>query len=57
MEIVFVWSWFSFIIGALSAIVLLLAVLFRLAFKQWKKGQKAKDDIGKMFDGWSGKAS
>ena len=29
--------------------------LFGIAYKQWKKGQKAKDDISKMFETWGGR--
>lgn len=35
----------------------LIVGLFGIAYKQWKKGQKAKDDISKMFETWGGKGT
>ena len=29
--------------------------MFGIAYKQWKKGQKAKNDISKMFETWGGR--
>lgn len=29
--------------------------MFGIAYKQWKKGQKAKDNIDKMFQSWGGR--
>ena len=34
--------------------VLVIGV-FGIAYKQWKKGQKAKDNIDDMFKQWSGR--
>jgi hypothetical protein len=28
--------------------------VFGIAYRQWKKGQKAKDNIEDLFKGWSG---
>ena len=59
MEITFVWSWFSFVVGALSSVVaaFILAVVF--SFKQWRKQQKVakmqSDNIEKMFSTWGGR--
>jgi hypothetical protein len=59
MEITFVWSWFSFTVGAVSAVLtaFILAVVF--SFKQWKKQQKAAkvqtDSLEKMFSAWGGR--
>ena len=59
MEITFVWSWFSFIIGAVSAVVASLVLLFAVAFKQWKKQKEAAkvqtDSFEKMFSAWGGR--
>lgn len=59
MEITFVWSWFSFIVGAVSAVVGSLVLLFAVAYKQWKKQQKAAkaqtDNFEKMFSAWGGR--
>jgi hypothetical protein len=61
MEITFVWSWFSFIIGAVSAVVGSLVLLFAVAYKQWKKQQRAAkqqtDSVEKLFATWGGKGN
>jgi hypothetical protein len=59
LEITFVWSWFSFIVGSASTIVGSLALLFFIAFKQWKKqkeaAEKNSDSVERLFASWGGK--
>lgn len=55
MEFTLVWSWFSFILGFLSSLVIAVAVLFRVAFKQWKKQQAMKNDVESAFQAWAGR--
>lgn len=59
MEITFVWSWFSFIVGLVSAVVGSLVLLFAVAYKQWKKQKDAAkaqtDNFEKMFSAWGGR--
>jgi len=59
MEIVLVWSWFSFIVGIVSALVGSFLLLLSVAFKNWKKQQKVAktklDNLDKMFSTWGGR--
>jgi hypothetical protein len=59
MEITFVWSWFSFIVGAVSALIGSFLLLLLVAFKQWKKQKDAAkaqtDSFEKMFSAWGGR--
>jgi len=59
MEIVFVWSWFSFIVGVVSALVGSLFLIFAVAYKQWKKQKEAAkaqaDSVEKLFSSWGGR--
>lgn len=59
MEIVLVWSWFSFIVGFVAAFIGSFVVLFGIAFGQWKKQQKAakaqSDSVEKLFAAWGGR--
>jgi hypothetical protein len=50
MEIVIVWSWLSFIVGAVSAVLVgfILALVF--SFKQWRK---QKQESEKAFSVWT----
>lgn len=52
----FEWSWFSFIIGAVSGILFMFAVVFGIAFRQWKKQKKAvaaqSDAFESMVRNW-----
>jgi formiminotetrahydrofolate cyclodeaminase len=49
MEITFVWSWFSFIVGSLSAIFAAFLLMMVFAFKQWKKQKQQKEEAEKTF--------
>ena len=59
MEITFVWSWFSFIVGAVSAVVAGFVLVLVFAFKQWKKQKEAAkvqaDSVEKLFSTWGGR--
>lgn len=59
MEIVIVWSWFSFIVGIVSALVGSFLLMLFVAFKQWKKQKDAAkaqtDNFEKMFSAWGGR--
>lgn len=55
MEIVIVWSWFSFIVGLLAGPALGLIWAVVAAYKQWKKRQKTSDSFDKLFQGWNSK--
>lgn len=55
MEITLVWSWFSFILGLISAVVATVVVLFAIAFKQWKKQKAMKNDVESAFQAWAGR--
>jgi high-affinity Fe2+/Pb2+ permease len=59
MEITFVWSWFSFIVGSVSAIVAAFLLVLVFAFKQWKKQKEAAraqtDSVEKLFSSWGGR--
>ena len=59
MEIVFVWSWFSFIVGVVSAVVGSFFLIFAVAYKQWKKQKEAAkvqtDSVEKLFAAWGGR--
>lgn len=52
----FEWSWFSFIIGAVSGILFMFAVVFGIAFRQWKKQKKVaaaqSDAFESMVRNW-----
>jgi hypothetical protein len=59
MEIVIVWSWFSFIVGAVSAVFAAFFLALVLSFKQWKKQKEAAkeqtDSVEKLFAAWGGR--
>lgn len=57
MEIVFTWSWLAFIAGILATLTVQFWLVIFFAYKQWKKGQKAKSNVDKMFEQWMGKNS
>jgi membrane associated rhomboid family serine protease len=50
MEIVIVWSWFSFIAGAVSALFGSFLLLLLVALKQWKRQKKAAEQQAVSFD-------
>jgi uncharacterized protein YpmS len=53
MEITFVWSWFSFVVGALSSVVAAFILALVFSFKQWKKQKQRSEELSKTFDIWS----
>lgn len=53
MEIVIVWSWLSFIVGAVSAVLVGFILALVLSFKQWKKQNKQKQEDEKAFSVWT----
>ncbi len=59
MEIVIVWSWFSFIVGAVSAVLAAFILALVFSFKQWKKQKEAAkvqtDSVEKLFAAWGGR--
>ncbi len=59
MEIVIVWSWFSFIVGVVSAFFTAFVLALVLSFKQWKKQKEAAkvqtDSVEKLFAAWGGR--
>jgi hypothetical protein len=59
MEIVIVWSWFSFVVGAISSVVAAFFLALVFSFKQWKKQKDAAkaqtDSFEKMFSAWGDK--
>jgi hypothetical protein len=59
MEITFVWSWLSFIAGAVSVFVGGFVLLLLVAIGQWKKQRKAaaaqQDSVEKLFSAWGGR--
>lgn len=58
MEITLVWSWFSFVVGVLSAIVGLIVLLVLVAMRQFAKQKKQAeqgwDSVDKLFQTWGG---
>lgn len=50
MEITFVWSWFSFIVGVISALVGSFFLILGVAYRQWKKQNKATSEIEKWLN-------
>jgi hypothetical protein len=55
MEITFVWSWLSFFAGVAVSFIGSVALLFAVAYKQWKKQKVQKDSVEKMFANWGGR--
>jgi Flp pilus assembly protein TadB len=53
MEIVIVWSWFSFVVGVVSAVFAAFFLALVFSFKQWKK---QKRDAEKSFSIWDNSA-
>lgn len=51
MQIVIEWSWFSFVVGFVSALVVGFWVIFAAAYKQWKKSRKMDDQINSWLSG------
>ena len=55
MEIVFTWSWLAFVAGIFTTLTVQFWLLVFVAYKQWRKGRKAKNNIDDMFKQWSGR--
>lgn len=59
MEIVIVWSWFSFAVGAVSAVIAAFILALVFSFKQWKKQKEAAkeqmDSVDRLFATWGGR--
>jgi len=49
MEITFVWSWFSFIVGSVSVVFAAFLLMMVFAFNQWKKQKQQKEEAEKAF--------
>ena len=56
MEIVFTWSWLAFFAGVLATLTVAFWLLVVIAYKQYRKGKKAKSNIDEMLVQW-GKTS
>ncbi len=56
MEIVIVWSWFSFIVGVVSAFFTAFVLALVLSFKQWKKQKQEKQEAERAFSIWDNSA-
>jgi len=56
MEIVIVWSWFSFIVGVVSAFFAAFVLALAFSFKQWKKQKQQKEEAEKAFSIWNNSA-
>lgn len=52
MEIVLIWSWFSFVVGLLTGPVLLVIVAIGASYKNWKKRQKDEVTVESLFKSW-----
>ena len=52
MEIVLIWSWFSFVVGLLVGPVLLVIVAIRASYKNWKKRQSDEVTVESLFKSW-----
>lgn len=56
MEIVIVWSWFSFIVGVVSAFFAAFVLALAFSFKQWKKQKQQREEAEKAFSIWDNSA-
>ena len=54
MEFVITWSWLAFFVGVFATLSAEFWIAMYLAWKQYKKGRKAKDNIEELFKGWPG---
>ena len=52
MEIVLIWSWFSFVVGLLAGPVLLVIVAIGASYKNWKKRQSDEVTVESLFKSW-----
>lgn len=57
MEIVIVWSWFSFIVGVVGTLLVSIVLVLAAAFKQWKNQKKQADSAyeARAFAAWGGR--
>ena len=59
MEITFVWSWFSFVVGAVSAVFTVFITALVFSFRQLNKQKNAAkmqtDNVERMFAAWGGR--
>lgn len=57
MEIVIVWSWFSFIVGVVGTLLVSIVLVLAAAFKQWKNQKKQADSAyeARVFAAWGGR--
>lgn len=55
MEIVLIWSWFSFILGLIAGPIIFLIIGLWSAYKTWKKRQKESISVEKLFQQWGGR--
>lgn len=46
----FEWSWFSFIIGAVSGLLAVFLLVLGISFRQWKKQKKAAATQSDAFE-------
>lgn len=46
------WSWFAFSIGVVATLTVQFWLVVFVAYKQWRKGQKAKSSVEQMFEQW-----
>jgi hypothetical protein len=56
MEITFVWSWFSFVVGAVSAVFAAFFWALVFSFKQWKKQKQQREEAERSFSVWDNSA-
>lgn len=51
--VTFEWSWFSFIVGVVSAIMVLFWVVVGIAVKQYRKQAKQTKSFESLVETWS----
>jgi hypothetical protein len=59
MEITLIWSWFSFVVGFITPVILLLIWAVVVAVKQSNQAKKKAtenwDNVDKFFQQWGGR--
>lgn len=57
MEIIIVWSWFSFFMGIGATVLAVLLLAMFGAYKQWKKQKEQADSAyeARAFAAWGGR--
>lgn len=53
MEIAFTWSWLAFVAGIVATLTVQFWLVVFIAFRQWRKGKKAKSSVEQMFTQWN----